>query len=291
MSKRSKNHHFVPIVLQKQFASEQDAKRIWFAEKEKVFRAPELKKFEKAFYKRNYHTVLLNDGPSDIIEKKFYGQIDNFFGKFLPAVAGAIEAGQAPNLSYQSVESIRMSVFEMVKRSPEFSKKYDDLEVGKQALQEILTTLSENGKYDERDKQLKAYSNDHRLRELGRDIRNRAILPMSDQMKNALGERDIRWAVSKTKNSFILSSLLVYRIGNGGRNGLINPNSEIWMPISPKICLILLKDPFNMVPLVNHLDAKKIREINEFAAQNSSQIGSHSQRLIESITRQKASLG
>jgi len=270
--------------LQKAFASECDKSRIWYSERNNigVFKQPELKKFEKAFYKRNYYSVIENDSPSDKIEKRFYGKIDDYLGKLLPEVIDTLDAGEVPMFTGSSLTSLQECVFQMAKRTPEFTKEYDDLAVGKELASAIV---DETSNPREKDKFRRLLNNPHRLREYGRDIRVRATLPNSEQVKNALQELSVRWAISKSNHSFILCSLITYRIGNGGKNGLSNPNFEIWMPVSPKYCMLLLRDSKRNIPWIVPETRDHVRQINDFAAKNSRQIASHSKRLIESIIK------
>jgi len=94
-----------------------------------------------------------------------------------------------------------------------------------------------------------------------------------------------RWAVIEGKNSFILSSLIAYRIGNGGHNGLANPNMEIWMPIAPKYAIVMLQDPEGKITHRVSEPRVHVRKVNEFAVRNSSYVASHSHKLLRSLVR------
>jgi Protein of unknown function (DUF4238) len=285
---RSKNHHFVPQVLQRQFAAKPG--HIWYSERgeDGTFKSPQLKEIDKAFRISNFYTVLSGDVPSDVVEKEFYGRIDGYLGKMLPKVLRGFEQGVIPTFSGIPLDSLRKVVVEMAKRTPEFTEIYDETAIGREVVESTLAALPNYPASEERRLLLAEMGNPSRLREIGRSLRVRSTIVRSALIENALEDFAVRWAFSGSHHSFLLSSLMVYRIGNGGSNGLSNPNMEMWMPISPKIALVLARDPKNLIPLKVLEDSDHIRQVNEYASSSSRQIASHSKLLLESLTGKKA---
>jgi hypothetical protein len=292
VAQRIKNHHFVPKVLQKEFCSTPG--KIWYSEKScsgSLFSAPELRNIEKTFRIRNYYTVIVDGRPSDLVERIFYGKIDDYLGKLLPNVLVAFARNEVPVFVGDALQSVQRVVFELIKRTPEFVKKYDEMEIGREIVQREIAALGNGLDEDTRKAELiKDLQRDSELRKLGRTVRVRASISASEKIKDALEEFHVRWAVSDSKHSFILSSLIAYRIGNGGPNGLANPMMEIWMPISPKIALVLLRDAAGKVPNRIAIDGRKIREINEYACRNSGALGSHSSKLLSSLVNNTSTI-
>lgn len=287
MADRAKNHHIVPKVLQKQFAIEKDCQKIWRAKRDAggFYTAPETKKISKAFVKRDYNTILVSGQRSDRVEREFYGKLDDFLGQIIPEFVKIFEQGHVPNFSQRSLASIRSCVTQMARRTPDFIEDHDDVETGRQLIASVLKALPEDASPDERKKLESDLANVELLRDKGRHIRVTATLKESPRVKSLLTEFSPRWAICEGKHSFILSSLMVYRIGNGGPNGLVNPKMEMWMPVSPKVSLVLLRDPNNRIPIRNILSPAKIREINDFAVKHSYEVGSHSERLLNSLLK------
>ena len=289
MSIRSKKHHIVPKALQKHFAARDGY--IWYSERgaDNLFEAPYLQEIEKAFVMNNYYTVGSGNKLSDIVERKFYGNIDSYLGGMLPKVMAAFAENEIPLFEGESLVDLRHVVFEMIKRTPEFIKSNDDGEIGKSVIESTFKALNENTDHDGI-KRLQATldKNPNFVRETGRDIRVRASLNRTQKVEVALKGLLVKWVTCDSKHSFILTSMMVYRIGNGGVNGLSNPNFEIWMPLSPKVALVLLRDEQNRIPFKITDSRDHIREVNLFAAANSKQIASHSKELIESIAGRKA---
>jgi len=285
MANRAIKHHIVPKVLQKQFAIEDDPKRIWRIKRDKnqVFQSLERKPIENAFIIRDYYTVLEQNKRSDRVEREFYGKIDDFLGRLLPQLITTLAQGEIPKFSSESLDAMRIMMMQMAKRTPDFLSDHDDVNLGRELVESLIKGLS-GEKHAKRRKELEKDLTDiDRLREQGRDIRVKATLSDSEQINNELLQFVPRWAISQTKHSFILSSRMVYRIGNGGPNGLSNPNMEMWMPISPKIALVILRDPHKKVPYKYIASSSHIRQINEYAMRNSFEIGSHSKALLKSL--------
>ncbi|WP_171379696.1 DUF4238 domain-containing protein [Brucella pseudogrignonensis] len=289
--KRIKTHHYIPKALLKHFTVNNDEKSIWYSDKSidtGNFRKPELRNINSVFRVKNLYTVIVNGKPSDIVERNHYGSIDNYLGVVLPLIIDALNKGDIPDLSSESLNDMRRTVIEMFKRTPHFGSEQTPEQVGRRAISEIL---NENIKTltDQEVMVLKNNLEDKRyLIEIGRSIITNAKIKKMPLVEGALDKYSIRWVETESKHSFILSSICCYRIGNGGPNGLGNANTEVWMPISPRYCMVMLQDPFGMIPLRVSIDQKKTREVNEFAAMYSGSVASHSKSLIESLTRQKA---
>ena len=285
MGNRAKNHHIVPQVLQRQFAIEADSPRIWRATKDPHGRysTPERKPIDKTFVIRDYNTILENDQRSDRIERAFYAKLDDFLGRIVPEVIGILNRGEIPDFSEEALDSLRHAAMHMAKRTPDFLKQHDDVALGRELVESTLQDLTDDAPIEQRQQLQANLSDDVRLRDQGRHIRVTGTIKDSPRVKDALYEFVPRWAISETRHSYILSSRMVYRIGNGGPNGLSNPNAEMWMPISAKIALVLVRDPQNRIPHKVVESSKHIRQINEYAVRNSFEIASHSEALLKSL--------
>lgn len=283
---RSKNHHFVPKVLQRFFTYEKE--KIWYAVRgvDGLYGPPILKDIEKTFRFRNYYTLFDGYNRSDIVERDFYGSLDNYLGKVLPDIAKSLANKRIPIFSDEDLKGIQAAVLAMAKRTPEFVRSVDEVAIGKEILEGTLTELS-SGSEEER-KIRQDLDNPDRLREYGRSVRVKGVVSGSPLIESELSDFSIRWAISSTRHSYILPSCLTYWVGNGGVNGFINPNLEIWMPISPKAVLVLCRDFDKRIPLVVEDNPDHIRKVNEYGMAKSSQIASHSKELLESLTGMKA---
>lgn len=285
MSNRAKRHHIVPQTLQRPFCDHEG--KLWFAEKNAAgtFKEPELRSPNGAFWVRDYYTVLEDDAPSDVIETGFYGNLDNFLGQLIPQFNLRLEASEAPVMDVELQNALKVAIFELIKRTPDFIK-VSDYDVGLEFLEGVLAEEGKGTVTNDRRAELRAeLDKPHKIKARGRDIRVRGSLSRSGNVEEALKSRSFRYVVAKKGHSFILSNAIAYRIGNGGSNRLQNPESEIWMPISPRFAIALVADPTKKIPLICESDRDHVREINEYAASQSRSIASHSKKLIDSITR------
>lgn len=280
--KRAKRHHIVPKTLQKQFSTEEG--KIWFSEKNEkgAYSAPEYRNIASTFMKRNHYTVLEHGAPSDIIESKFYSKLDDILGKLLPQIVGAVSSGKIPQMSSDLSGMFRKIIMDMAFRSPDFTKMDSDYDLGVAYIQEVIAELGSTNleRKDELEKDLR---NRTKVIQYGRDIRVRGSISPTPRLDGILKEFSFRWAFIEGRHSFVLSSQMVYRIGNGGPNGLSNPKAEVWMPLSPKVAAVMLRDQQAKIPHLVSEDRDHVRQINEYAVRSSQQIASGSQKLLQSL--------
>lgn len=284
MNQRIKRHHIVPKVLQRRFAIDDDSTRVWRSKRVQnaTFPSPHKKRIDQAFMTLDYNTFTVDGKRHDDIERIYYGGIDDFLGRFIPKVLDYIDNNQTPSLDASTLFDVRRVVLEMVKRSPEFTI-YSDEERGRKYVKRAISELPCTEKDDERQRLTAEQQDRDKLNEYGRNIRVIETIEDRQIVNDALSEFSVRWAVSKTEYSFILSSLMVYRIGNGGHNGFNNPMMEMWFPISPKVCMVLVRDPYNKIPAIVLETPQNIRRLNEFAIANSNEIASHCETLLRSL--------
>lgn len=287
MSSNSKNHHIVSKVLQRRFAASDQ--KIWYSKKDSngLFAGPALQNIEnnRTFNRRHYYSVLQGSKVSDSVEREFYGKLDDYWGKVLPETDAIFAAGRIPLFNGEALSALQTTVFEMAKRTPDFVTNVDDVATGRDYIESILLCGEQILSDGERRRYELELSNEEQLKKYGRDIRVRATLSRSQAVEESLERLQARWVIADRRCSFVLSSRMVYRVGNGGPNGLSNPKAEIWFPISPHRAIVLLRDDTEKVPQLNVISQKKMREINEYAVRNSWALGASSERLLYSLTR------
>lgn len=282
--KRAKIHHYLPKAIQKYFASE--AQQIWYSERKDdgTFSTPELRTIRSTFKERDYYSVYESGQLSDRIEREFYGAIDDFLGKFLENVHALLDQGKTPTLSDEALDSIQKVAYHLLVRTPDFAKKYDDYETGREILERtIVDAIAAGVQADEIAKVSTELKDAAHVRNLGRTVRVKAQAKPTELILESLKNLDVRFAICEGKHSFILPSSGGYRVGNGGPNGLVNPNMEIWLPISPKRALVLLQDPKGRIPILVRENRDHIRKVNLFGVENSGQVASHSEKLLKSL--------
>lgn len=290
---RSKKHHYIPKALQRIFSIEGNNEQIWYSERNnpsEPYSTPELRNISSTFMVKNLYTIHSENSPSDAIEREFYGPIDDFLGKIVPQFNELLSKGAAPTLANETFNQVREIFYKMIARTPHFTKDWQPEELGKLANEILLKDSSFELTVDERKVIESDLFNPLHLKKMGKDIiassRTIPLYKVNKYLKNFR----LRWVVSKGKHSFVLSSTFCYELGNGsGPNILASDGAEIWMPISPKHCMVLIKDPLQRIPEISHLEAHRIRKINEYAASRSRALSSQSRPLICSLIKNRNS--
>ena len=287
MARRSRQHHYVPRALQRWFCFRPN--NIWYSKKSKdgLFGDPELRNIDSTFRERDYYTVLQDGEPSDDVEKRFYGAVDDYLGALLKQVHSIFDSGRTPIFEGRALSDFRQMAYLLLKRTPDFLGEHDDEALGRDLTEATIESIRQSGQLVEDEEVLfEDLSQPTRLRQLGRDIRVRAQIAHSSKVVEAMADFDVRWAICE-RGALILTSGMMYRIGNGGVNGLVNPKMEIWFPIGPTRCLVMVRDPDKRIPIASLISQSKVREINEYGVRRYSQIASHSEALIKSLLRNR----
>ncbi|MCO6361896.1 DUF4238 domain-containing protein [Paracoccus sp. 08] len=287
-SRRSTRHHYIPKTVQRAFVIEGEKDRIWYSERcsrTGLFMAPEIRNIDSTFQEKNLYTVNYDSTPSDVIERAFYGPLDNHLGLIIPQIISALDDGALPVFSDESERSMRLVVVEMMKRTP---NAFEGLELDSV----VQRVLNEPPAQDFPEDVLQAFRRDLEnpayIEKFKREVFARGRIRPLKNVNKTLEEFSVRWGICKGKHSFVLSSRYCYMIGNGGPSGLANENVELWMPISPKYCMVLVRDAFGRVPKLCEVDSAMVRKFNLHSLRNSHAIASHSQKLIESIIGKSA---
>lgn len=287
---RSIGHHHVPRVLQKQFCANKETEQIWYSRRKNgFFTNPKLIGTISVFLINDQYTVLDNKHePSDIVEREHFGKVDNYLGRLLLKIPENSKFEEMPKFTGNKLDELKLFVFEMFKRSPDIMNSIKPTKT----IEELIQDDIESGKLSEEKKLLmqSVLKDQKYIDQLDHTARVRAMakenLKDGKETADAIQGYSIRWAVSDGEDSFILTSRMVHINGMGGVRGISNPKAEIWMSLTPKIALVLVKDPKNEIPLKVPVNGNFIRDFNEFSMADSDEIASHSQELLESLIAQ-----
>lgn len=282
-----RRHHYVPKSLQKYFTD--NGKNIWFSQIacDGKYSGPELRNLVSTFQRHDFYTVIDDNGvPSDSVEREIYGPLDDYLGDLLSEVHGRMDLGETPVFEGEVLESLLDLFIALATRGPLrlTGQDYNDYEQGLTFANQLIEKLVGLDKYHP---DIAFYqdtlNNRRKLIDRGRDIRVRATTKGLPKTKNELGNFQARVAVSTGGHSFVLHGRMIYRIGNGGSNGLLCPRCELWLPISSKRALVLLRDPTNRIPFVCQVGREQMREFNSYAVSLGSDLASHSIKLLQSL--------
>lgn len=279
---RSKRHHYVPQALQKYFCNTN--RRIWYAKRVSLadqFSKIEERNTDSAFQQRNFYTVLSDfDEPSDEVERKFYGVVDDQVGKIIAEVVPIVAEGHSPLFRGEPLESFKHVVLALHRRSVDLTQKHDELQIGRRIIENTIADASDKLRLNRVDAMRVLQFPD--ARQLGRNTRVRAQTVSPDLLLEALADYQVATVVAEGKSAFILGSRMVYRISNGTNDLLGSRNVELWFPVTPKCCLVLhALGEVVAKPII--WPAAKVREINQYIFQNCQEVGSHSNKLLFSL--------
>lgn len=287
MSGRSRRHHFVPKALQRHFS--ENRKNIWFTSCDDLgkYSKPEWRNISSTFQRHDFYTVIDDSGvPSDQVEKEFYEKVDDYLGDLLSEIHHSLDLSQNPVFEGEVLESLQNLFMVLATRTAHSltGAGHDDFKQGIEFVNKIIERISE---VDPDSLELKRYQDtledSRKLISFGRNIRVRAMTTRLPRAEKELRNYQARIAVSHGSHSFILHGRAVYRIGNGSSNGILSPTCELWLPISTKRAIILLRDPSGNIPLICTVGREQMRELNLHAVSLGSDLGSRSEKLLVSL--------
>lgn len=280
-SKRSIIHHFVPQTIQRRFTIRPDSEQIWYSERDEYGRyiTPELRNIRSTFKKKNFYTITHQGQKSDIIEREFYGHLDNAIGKFISDMRAVFDRGAIPVLSGEALASVRHMIMEMTKRTPHFVKSYDEETVGRQAITKLLDEEILNLSNSDISQMHDDLQNTDLLKQVGKEARVRAAVGKMEKTEPLLEEFSIRWLTCSPKSSFILTDMGAFSIGGG----LSSLTAQVWMPMAPQLFAVMVRDPENKIPLLSQYDPKGVRDLNSRLVEEASAIASPSLKLLEAL--------
>lgn len=284
MAGAAKRHHYVPQCLIRNFCD--DSGRVWFSERDGrgLYQSPEQRNPKSVFYENYCYAIDVKGRSSDYIEKSYYQKIDDRLAVLIGRVLDC-ERRKCIDLLRGEVRELSRIVYALLVRNPNFIAKVVecDIFVGRDIVEKTLrrSNLEENQRLFAEN----LLSSPQELKKLGRTARVGAQVSPPSKVAPYLDGLSAKIVRCSGKHSFVISDFPVYRIGNGGANGLRNINSEMWLPISPKVALVLLNESVSAVPDFNDLGRDRVRGINVFAVRNSSKVASHSRQLISSLLK------
>lgn len=287
---RAKKHHYVPQVLQRRFNA--DNGKIWYAEKDKItglFAKAEERNTSSCFMLRDYYTISEANKLSDKVETTFYGEIDSYLGDLLPNLVASLDSNSFPTFTAEAFESLKSVLYHLLTRTPDFVSTFDDIEAGQEIIEKTVSALKREGKDHDAIAEEQKLHNSSLLKKLGREARVRGQIKKPEEFTSLMSDFEVFWIKAPDKHRYILGSRIAYIIGNGGPNGISNPKSEIWFPISSRYCMVVMR-PNGGINQLSRDSPKRVKALNLYIARNCSQIGGHSNELITSIANKSNKL-
>jgi len=137
---RSKRHHYVPKALQARFSDQNG--QIWYASRENKqqrFESFENRSSTSCFQLRDFYTVLADqDRRSDIVERNFFGKIDNYFASLLREIEAIESSGVVPRFGGEAQEAYYNLLVALFKRTPDVANHAEDEAVGHEVVADVM---------------------------------------------------------------------------------------------------------------------------------------------------------
>ena len=275
---RSKRHHYIAESFQNRFC--EIPRQLWYAERNDLGTYTlEQRSPYGCFWARNMNTILVDGAPSGLLEKEFWGAVDQDVGDLLEWIDASFAAGVAPRIEGQALQDFKKLFAVVARRSPDATDLPDAAEVGSEYHGMLQSYFEDIG-----EKLLPKHSDPNWLKQNGRAILAKAKASFPGLVVEALHDYSVRWAVPGGKASFVLGSKAVYRAhGAGGTGHLADPLTELYWPVGPKLALVLLRLPHDNFPMVTELTQIRVRRWNEAICKESIAVGSHSRKLLASL--------
>lgn len=226
---------------------------------------------------RDYNTILVDDRPSDLLEKELWKPLDDYLTELLDEIESIIGEGSLPKFDGRNKDDFCVFTSMMMKRPQEGANIPEPEVVGQQVYTATLEAIRS------RDEDASSYSRDAiKLKQIGRDVIARAKASRPDQIIEELRNYHIVWAVPERTKSFVLGSKMIYRMPNGGNGHLDHHLTQMLFPLMPRLAAVFVRKDMQ-ADLINVISRDRMRQWNEAIASSSNMVGSHSRSLIKSL--------
>ena len=237
----------------------------------------------KIFSKRNHNTRYDNGQPTDIVERKIFGSIDDQLCKLVDEIRPLVQRRESFDISKNTDFTLRIIFIEMMRRVPEAQKDfpqnyYAQLEITAEKLAK---------QYPEKEREIrnaveKKYDDPLELKNV--ELETRTKYP--ERILLGMEGMTFRFALLPEKAMFILSSNMIQRLSNGGTGSLDDPRTELWFPIDPKIAIVVGRFGPH-VPQFFEFNRSFAKEYNDLAVRRSYEIASPNQKLLTALARRR----
>lgn len=228
------------------------------------------------------------DRPSDLVERKFFGAVDNHLGDMIPEAIEILDSGNPPLFRGIPLDSAKHLFVALFRRSIDIASTMDETLAGQEIFDSVVEDVKAN--FGEKfDAALDAALKDYQFplpNHMGRNVRVRAQVSDPARIIDALEKYQIAAVRADEGCAFVLGSRMVYRISNGTKDKLGSENVEIWFPISPRYALVL--HALRQKPsAIIRWNSRAVREVNQYICRSCLGVGSHSEKLLSSLLRRK----
>jgi hypothetical protein len=280
-----KRQHYVPKLVLRNFRSTKNG--LFYFNKDNPNKGVEQRNIDGIFQSTFRYSPIAPGGEERAIEyeKEYLGLLDDTFAPIVKRWCEEIISGNHPVISQEDKWFVNVAFQLHMKKSPEFSSKVHDIVARADSYESALEQLeiASNMKFGDEAREQFAKMGDP-LEFLKYYAVLTQLLPQPEMEDTFFSNTTLYFAVPQNKkNSFIIGSRFVYPKKKGSKSCLTTTQAEFWMPIHPKVSVVLVHGAKNMKTHVFDVEPIGMRRINLHVMESSTELGSHSVELLKSL--------
>ena len=271
-----KGHHYVPRFLLDRFVS--NDRQLWIVRKledgPKLFRAAP----EAAFKQTHLNSFRNSDGSKDPKLEHWYSTLEADAAPVVAQIVDSVLDGREPGLAEDQRRCWNQFFYQQRKRAPD---SYAHLGLEQDLRRDIARAISELEQNDTgiplEEREL-ARSNDG----IKRVAHNAALLARADPgeaVMRALEQRGMAFAfVERRDKCFVIGDRVPATLGPGG---ILNPGTEMWLPIAPRVAVSPYGKPFS--ERIVKFTAGQIRKVNAQIYAESNMTAANNEHVLRTL--------
>lgn len=270
-----RRHHYVPRMVQRNFAHERDGLFFW----RRGMAVGEVRSTSAAnlFVEDNMYTIVNEHGERDLSVEQWFGRLESLVAPFIRQFVNIVRNGMTPIMDPAYWDLWHIYNYHAQKRAVNWHTRFltpDDL------LAVVKQIATEQQWSDHL--QLWNANPEDALREMNNARIASQVDPMPDDLLNDYRRLGLMIYVAPARTSFILGDEVSGDALIGSQDSEFGPRRVQFMPIAPDVAVGYCAARGIHI---GHLDARDVRRMNEGMAKQSYMIAGRSRAQIASLSR------
>lgn len=275
-----KRHHYNPQLLLRRFCDEKG--KLYFFDKRFSSRGILRASPRDLFVEKHLYSSINADGSRDARLENQFCELESATNLIIRKIIDASCAGKTPRLTSTEKWTWDNFVYKQWTRVPE--RHAESLEYFDEAFEKSI---------DEFERRIRPLTPAERaslqepkvIARIKQNARVDSLASPSGLAVQALNSRGLVVVhIAQPKRSFITGSFSVIKLTYPDRSALTDPTVEVWLPISSQTA-ICSAGSAGEERLIQSVEDRHIKAINEAIFKQSTVIASHSLKLIQSLTK------
>ncbi|WCL55684.1 DUF4238 domain-containing protein [Gimibacter soli] len=277
-----KRHHYVPILLLKNFCAQDGQLHVFNKKTGDIHRATP----ENAFLQNHLYSYTMASGDKNPALEIAYSKLEDHTAPIVRKIIHAISSEKYPKLSPDERRIWDHFFVHQYKRTPEIHAPFFTDENWSRHIEAVIPKIAE--KHGMSEEQVAAKFDDPKaMKRVLEKARIHALSRSSEVVEPALGKVGINIIViAKPHKSFVIGSVPILRLDGPSTTILKNTQAEVWLPIAHNIAIgpSWNKTGENVFWLE---DGDAIRRANQQIFRQSNIVASRSVELLASLAAPK----